>query len=379
MDRGGFRGIGEYFGNIVRAISHPVETIEAMAQSANDTYEEEGLTYMVSYVVADIAIGKAAAGKHSKVRAADKADDVADVAKVTNKADDVADVSKAADKADDVADVADTTSKADDIADVVENPNNHYDDFDNLDDLEDFYDDVYDQYYKDQFDPVEEGAIADLNDIDDAANVSKATNKASNVKKVKGTDTPKKPKKVSAGGKKKYLETIDDLIEKMKKDGVSKDVSYEELVAKYGDRYYKKELEAAYAKYTKKTDQLSNIDYKKILKEAGKPVKEGEHAHHIVYKKGLPGKMREIVKKAQDILYKYDIDPITDPHNLVSAPNKGHSIKNIQEVYDGLAKAEKKALEYCKEKGMSASATKKYVRNSLYDELEDLGKIAARR
>ncbi len=38
----------------------------------------------------------------------------------------------------------------------------------------------------------------------------------------------------------------------MKKDGVSKDVSYEELVAKYGDRYYKKELEAAYAKYTKK-------------------------------------------------------------------------------------------------------------------------------
>ncbi len=69
----------EYFGNIVRAISHPVETIEAMAQSANDTYEEEGLTYMVSYVVADIAIGKAAAGKYSKVKAADKADDVADV------------------------------------------------------------------------------------------------------------------------------------------------------------------------------------------------------------------------------------------------------------------------------------------------------------
>ena len=62
----------EYFGNIVRAISHPVETIEAMAQSANDTYEEEGLTYMVSYVVADIAIGKAAAGKYSKAKAADK-------------------------------------------------------------------------------------------------------------------------------------------------------------------------------------------------------------------------------------------------------------------------------------------------------------------
>ncbi len=89
--------------------------------------------------------------------------------------------------------------------------------------------------------------------------------------------------------------------------------------------------------------------------------------------------MREIVKKAQDILYKYDIDPITDPHNLVSAPNKGHSIKNIQEVYDGLAKAEKEALQYCKKKGMSASATKKYVKNRLYKKLDDLGKIAAER
>ncbi len=75
----------EYFGNIVRAISHPVETIEAMAQSANDTYEEEGLTYMVSYVVADIAIGKAAAGKYSKVKAADKTADVKKLSEMTDK------------------------------------------------------------------------------------------------------------------------------------------------------------------------------------------------------------------------------------------------------------------------------------------------------
>ena len=87
MDRGGFRGIG----GILREYrkSHPVETIEAMAQSANDTYKEEGLTYMVSYVVADIAIGKVIAGEYSKVKAADKADDVADVTKVSNKVDDV--------------------------------------------------------------------------------------------------------------------------------------------------------------------------------------------------------------------------------------------------------------------------------------------------
>lgn len=42
-------------------------------------------------------------------------------------------VSKAADKVDDVADIADTTSKIDDVANVVRNPDNHYDDFHNFD------------------------------------------------------------------------------------------------------------------------------------------------------------------------------------------------------------------------------------------------------
>ncbi len=46
--------------------------------------------------------------------------------------------------------------------------------------------------------------------------------------------------------------------------------------------------------------------------------------------------MRDYAYKAQDILRRNDIDPITNPHNLVSAPNKGHSIDNIKGVYEEL-------------------------------------------
>jgi hypothetical protein len=60
----------DYFGNIAYALSHPVETIESMAQSANDTYEKEGLTYMVSYTVTDLLLGKVLSG-------AGKADEIA--------------------------------------------------------------------------------------------------------------------------------------------------------------------------------------------------------------------------------------------------------------------------------------------------------------
>ena len=45
--------------------------------------------------------------------------------------------------------------------------------------------------------------------------------------------------------------------------------------------------------------------------------------------------------QGQEILRKYDIDPILDPHNLVPAPNKGHSEANIREVVEGLRRAEK--------------------------------------
>ncbi|MCM1497821.1 MAG: hypothetical protein NC124_05085 [Clostridium sp.] len=344
----------EYFGNIAHAVSHPVETVESMAQSFNDTLETEGLEYMVSYAITDFALGKAMAG-------GGKADDVTDVAKVADDADEVADVAKTADKIEDASDAVNTLEKVEDA----------------YDDLDDLYESIYESQYDEAFDPIKEGAILEPDEMADLADLAEDADKIATVKKAKNSKLTPRAKKISRIGKKKYIETIDDLVERMKKDGISKDVSYKELSAKYGHQYYKKELQAAYTKYTGKKNHISHIDYRKILEEVGRPVKPGEHAHHIVYKKGLPGKMREIVEKAQEILYKYDIDPVTDSHNLVSAPNKGHSIANIQEVYDGLAKAEKEALNYCKERGMPASATKKYVKDSLYKELEKLGKIAA--
>ena len=122
----------EYFGNIANAISHPVETVEAMAQSANDTYETEGLTYMVSYVVADFFAGKGVekAVKATKgAKLANKADDAADIAKAADKTedlakaaehtDDITDAAKAAEHTKEVEDVAKTAEHADDVKGVT--------------------------------------------------------------------------------------------------------------------------------------------------------------------------------------------------------------------------------------------------------------------
>lgn len=96
-----------------------------------------------------------------------------------------------------------------------------------------------------------------------------------------------------------------------------------------------------------------------------------------MYKIGRKKRVYEIAKKCRDILEKYDIDPIMDSHNLISAPNKGHSIKNIQQVYDGLVLTEKQALAECE--GLESAEIKEYLKQALYDELEILGKIAASR
>ena len=138
----------EYFGNITYALSHPVETIESMAQGISDTYEKEGLTYIVSYTVTDLLMGKAL----SKA----------------GKADDVTEMTGGADKADDVADVAKNTR--------------HYD---AVDDLADYYDDIYDQYYKDRFDPAKDGAIADPRDVDDGLKSVEDVNQPSKKKSKK--------------------------------------------------------------------------------------------------------------------------------------------------------------------------------------------------
>ena len=80
--------------------------------------------------------------------------------------------------------------------------------------------------------------------------------------------------------------------------------------------------------------------------------------------------------QGQEILRKYDIAPILDPHNLVLAPNKGHSEANIREVVDGLRRAKSMALRRCELRGLEGEAKINCVRQSLYDELERLGGIA---
>ena len=80
--------------------------------------------------------------------------------------------------------------------------------------------------------------------------------------------------------------------------------------------------------------------------------------------------------QGQEILRKYDIDPILDPHNLVPAPNKGYSEANIREVVEGLRKAERNGLKYVDRKGLKDEERIQYIKQFLYKELERLGEIA---
>jgi hypothetical protein len=50
------------------------------------------------------------------------------------------------------------------------------------------------------------------------------------------------------------------------------------------------------------------------------------HIHHIVQVNGTVGEQRALVREAQDILRRYDIDPLQGAENLVWAPNKGHTL-----------------------------------------------------
>ena len=201
-------------------------------------------------------------------------------------------------------------------------------------------------------------------------------------------DNLKEVKKVII--KPKYLEKVDDLLTHITENpNVNKNCTFEELCEIYNakganPKYTKKEIAAAYYKYTGKLDKIDLIDYQKILKDDGRPVtqagvKKGEaknHAHHICYKRGQDGVVNEIAMQGQEILRKYDIDPILDPHNLVPAPNKGHSEANIREVVEGLRKAERNGLKYVDRKGLKDEERIQYIKQFLYKELERLGEIA---
>jgi hypothetical protein len=70
------------------------------------------------------------------------------------------------------------------------------------------------------------------------------------------------------------------------------------------------------------------------------PNAKNVHVHHIVELNGQPGAHRALVREAQDILRRYDIDPLTGPENLVNAPNRGHTLANARELTRELREAE---------------------------------------
>lgn len=186
------------------------------------------------------------------------------------------------------------------------------------------------------------------------------------------------------------MEQVDAIVALMKEDQISKDCTFEEAYEKYGKRggehkYNKKEIAGAYYKYTGKTDMLDEIDYQRILKDDGRPVsQEGidrdkevcNHAHHICYKRGQEGEMNDIAMEGHEILRRYGIDPVLDPHNLVSAPNTGHTTPEIRKVVDGLKLTEETALQECKETGLTGELKDEYVKKALYNKLDKLGEAA---
>lgn len=183
------------------------------------------------------------------------------------------------------------------------------------------------------------------------------------------------------------MDQVDAIAALMKEDQISKDCTFEEVYEKYGrkggdHKYNKKEIAEAYYKYTGKTDMLDEIDYQRILADDGRPVsQEGidrdkevcNHAHHICYKRGQEGEMNDIAMEGHEILRRYGIDPVLDPHNLVSAPNTGHSTEDIRKVVDGIKETEKDALIQCDRNGLTGEEREVFVRESIYDKLDKFG------
>ena len=61
------------------------------------------------------------------------------------------------------------------------------------------------------------------------------------------------------------------------------------------------------------------------------------HAHHGVFKKGMPGRQAELVEEAQDIVRRRaGVDPIWGLSNLGWAPNKGHTTAAMQDILQRL-------------------------------------------
>lgn len=89
-------------------------------------------------------------------------------------------------------------------------------------------------------------------------------------------------------------------------------------------------------------EALIKIDFGKYLRGliGGPPTAMIDpHAHHILFKKGLGQKQKELVAEGQEILKKYGIESIIGEENLVWAPNRiagQHGIERLQHIVDKL-------------------------------------------
>ena len=115
------------------------------------------------------------------------------------------------------------------------------------------------------------------------------------------------------------------------------------------------------------------VDFGKHLKDLiGDPPKDmvDPHAHHILFKEGHGSAQKALVKEGQELLRRYNIDPIMGKENLIWAPNrvKGqHGIETLKNVVDNL-----KSIE-------DIGGSSERIRKNLVKKLKELGDLAARR
>ena len=96
---------------IEQILRNPGRALASLGQQVTDTVEEEGITYALSYVAADVVIGILVDKGMGKLRGLDKTDDLA---KLSTKVDDAVDV------AEELGDTMKVVDKIDDVADAVD-------------------------------------------------------------------------------------------------------------------------------------------------------------------------------------------------------------------------------------------------------------------
>ena len=97
--------------SIAQILRNPGRALASLGQQVTDTVEEEGITYALSYVAADVVIGILVDKGIGKIRGLGKTDDVV---KLSTKIDDAVDV------AEDFGDTMKVVDKIDDVADAVD-------------------------------------------------------------------------------------------------------------------------------------------------------------------------------------------------------------------------------------------------------------------